>query len=58
MNPTVQSYVPFVDFLEAVLGKNSEIVRTTSLIPTIPWLIFATAMYLDEKSDRRLPTLP
>ena len=26
MNPTVQGYVPFVDFLEAVLGKNSEIV--------------------------------
>lgn len=26
MNPTVQSYVTFVDFLEAVLGKNSEIV--------------------------------
>lgn len=26
MNPTVQRYLPFVDFLEAVLGKNSEIV--------------------------------
>lgn len=26
MNPTVQSFLPFVDFLEAVLGKNSEIV--------------------------------
>lgn len=26
MNPTVQRFIPFVDFLESILGKNSEIV--------------------------------
>ena len=43
MNETVRRFLPMVDFLEQILGKNSEIVLHDSRIPTMPSSIFATA---------------
>ena len=44
MNETVRRFLPMVDFLEQILGKNSEIVLHDFSDPTTPSSIFATAL--------------
>ena len=44
VNETVRRFLPMVDFLEQILGKNSEIVPHDFSIPTTPSSIFATAL--------------